>query len=119
MGGRIDESPAESIRCLTELVGALISQNIDFLVYAREKVAEYTRQSHRSKMIAERIPELEKLSTEETLLIANELWADVEKRQEEIPFNDAAVELLDRRTEEFHKDPQSAVTWEEFKRRPK
>lgn len=68
-------------------------------------------------MIAERIPELEKLSTEEKLLLANELWADVEKRQEEIPFNDAVVELLDRRTAEFHKDPQSAVTWEEFKRR--
>jgi len=28
-------------------------------------------------MIAERIPEIEKLSTEEKLLLANELWADV------------------------------------------
>lgn len=70
-----------------------------------------------SAMIAERIPELKKLSTEEKLLLANELWADVEKRQEEAPFNDAVVKLLNQRTEEFHKDPQSAVTWEEFKRR--
>ena len=68
-------------------------------------------------MIAGRIPEIEKLSTEEKPLLANELWADVENRQEEAPFNDAVVKLLDQRTEEFQKDPQSAVTWEAFERR--
>jgi putative addiction module component (TIGR02574 family) len=68
-------------------------------------------------MIAERIPEIANLTSEEKLLLANELWADVEQRQEDIPFNLAVVQLLDQRSEEFKKDPQSAVTWEEFKRR--
>jgi len=68
-------------------------------------------------VIAERIPEIANLTAEEKLLLANELWAEVENRQESIPFNDAVVQLLDQRSEEFLKDPQSAVTWQEFKRR--
>lgn len=68
-------------------------------------------------MIAERIPEIAQLSIAEKLQLANELWDEVEHREAEVPFDQAVLELLERRSAEFAKDPASAVTWEEFKRR--
>ena len=68
-------------------------------------------------MIADRIPQLAELTVEEKLLLANELWDEVERREKEIPFDDAVLKLLERRAADFQQDPSSAVTWEEFKRR--
>jgi putative addiction module component (TIGR02574 family) len=65
----------------------------------------------------EQFPALQKLSVEEKWLLANELWSEVEERQEELPVSEEIVALVERRFAEYEKDPSTALTLEEFKQR--
>lgn len=68
-------------------------------------------------MIAEQIPDVSKLSIQEKWELANELWTEVEERQDDLPVSPEIIEIVERRFEEFERDPSTAITLDEFKRR--
>lgn len=68
-------------------------------------------------MIAERIPALGHLSPAEKLLLASELWDQATSHPADIPVSQALLDELDRRMEEFRRDPSTASTWDEAKQR--
>jgi len=68
-------------------------------------------------VIAERIPPLGKLSPAEKLLLVSELWDQVTSVPTDIPVSQTLLDELDRRMEEFRRDPSTATTWEEAKQR--
>lgn len=66
-------------------------------------------------MIVEQIPAIGDLSPRDKYILANELWEEVEANQASIPFDDAVVQLLERRHREYLSDPSKVVSWEELK----
>ena len=68
-------------------------------------------------MIAEKILAVQKLTPAERLQLAAELWGSVEESQGEIPMADELKQLLDARFEHYRQHPDTAVTWDELKRR--
>lgn len=68
-------------------------------------------------MIAERIPELEKLSREEKLLLASELWQANADIPEDAQRDEAIEKLLQERLLEYEENPDAVITWEEMKRK--
>ncbi len=68
-------------------------------------------------MLIERMPEVQRLSSEEKLRLAAELWGEIEGKQSEIGVDESVYALLEKRFAEFEDDPATAVTWQDFKRR--
>lgn len=68
-------------------------------------------------MIAERIPALKGLSTEEKLILVGELWDELAAHPEAFPPRDDHIKLLRDRLEHFRQHPGDAVAWEEVKAR--
>jgi putative addiction module component (TIGR02574 family) len=68
-------------------------------------------------MIKEKIPELQKLSAADKFALAVELWDELSSNPEEIPVTEEQLNELDRRVEEYRKDPDKVVTWEDAKAR--
>ena len=68
-------------------------------------------------MITERIPQIEKLNSEEKLLLISELWEDLSRSPEQIPVSKETIKELDRRLEEFEQNPAQGKSWEEVKKR--
>ncbi len=68
-------------------------------------------------MIAETIPALGQLSLEEKWLLANELIAEVEDQQAALPSSPEIQSIVERRFDEFARDPSTAMTLESFKLR--
>jgi len=68
-------------------------------------------------MIIEKLPQINGLSSSEKLLLVGELWNDLASRPSEIPVSRDILEELDRRIEEYEKNPDSVTTWEEAKSR--
>ena len=68
-------------------------------------------------MIKETIPELQKLSTADKFALAVELWNELSSNPDEIPVTEEQLNELDRRFEEYRKDPDKVVTWEDAKAR--
>ena len=68
-------------------------------------------------MIAETIPALERLSSDEKLLLVSELWDEVTAQRSDVPVSQNLLDELDRRMEEFRRDPTVATTWGEAKQR--
>jgi putative addiction module component (TIGR02574 family) len=66
-------------------------------------------------MIAERIPELKKLSLEEKLILANELWKEIAASPDSLPARDDHIKLLKERLEHYRKNPTDTVAWEQVK----
>ncbi len=67
-------------------------------------------------MIAETIPAIQMLSTEDKLLLAAELWREVADLTPEEP-NPAIAGMLQARVREYEADPSKVSTWEEVKER--
>lgn len=67
-------------------------------------------------MITEKVSGIEKLNSEEKLLLISELWDDLSRNPEAIPVSEETIKELDRRLEEFEKDPSQGKSWEEVKR---
>lgn len=61
------------------------------------------------------IPEVETLSPEEKLELADELLEDYYESRKSPEFDEAVGKLLDARMEEYRKNPDSAMTWSEFR----
>jgi len=68
-------------------------------------------------MIADKIPALTELSIEEKWMLANELMDEVEDHQEAVPTSPEIMALVQRRFEEYDRDPSTAMTLESFKLR--
>ena len=66
-------------------------------------------------MIAEQIPAVAALSLQEKWLLANELIREVEEHQDELPSPPEVMELVQKRFDEYERDPSTAMTLEEFK----
>jgi putative addiction module component (TIGR02574 family) len=69
------------------------------------------------RMIKEKIPELQKLSTADKFALAVELWDELSSNPDEIPVTEEQLNELDRRFEEYRQDPDKVVTWEDAKAR--
>jgi putative addiction module component (TIGR02574 family) len=68
-------------------------------------------------MIAERIPELKNLTSEEKLILVGELWDDLAENPEAFPVREDHVRLLRDRLEHYRRNPQDVRAWEEVKAR--
>ena len=68
-------------------------------------------------VIAEKIPALATLSVQEKLLLASELWDEVLTQTDDIPVSQEILDELDRRMEEYRRDPSIASSWEDVKQR--
>ena len=68
-------------------------------------------------MIAEKLPDLKKLTVSEKKQLLEELWDDIRHSEEELPIESTTLQLLEKRREEYIADPDSASTWEEVKKR--
>ena len=47
-------------------------------------------------------------------MLVTELWDDLAAHPGQIPVTDEIITQLDRRMEEYKKDPTAVTTWEEF-----
>lgn len=68
-------------------------------------------------MIAERIPELKRLSAEEKLILVGELWEELAAHPDSFPPREDHIELLKERLEHYRKNPSDVIAWEEVKTR--
>ena len=59
--------------------------------------------------------ELRKLTTSEKILLINDLWDDISMSPENIPISDKQKKVLEERYQEFLKDPEEGVTWDQAK----
>jgi putative addiction module component (TIGR02574 family) len=65
----------------------------------------------------ERMPELRTLSPSDKLALVTELWDDLASNPEDIPITPEQIAEVDRRLEEYRKNPDLGSTWEEVKTR--
>ena len=68
-------------------------------------------------IIKDKIPELQKLSMTDKLTLAVELWDELSSNPEQIPVTEEQLNELDRRFEQYRRDPERVATWEEAKER--
>ena len=68
-------------------------------------------------MIKETIPELQSLSPAQKFALVMELWDELVSNPDEIPVTDEQLNELDRRFEEYRRDPDKVVAWEDVKAR--
>ncbi len=68
-------------------------------------------------MILDRHPEIRQLSQLEKLELATELWDEFEANQASLPISAEHMAELDRRNEEYERDPSRVTTWEAIKAR--
>ncbi|MBD2626011.1 addiction module protein [Trichormus variabilis] len=61
--------------------------------------------------------DISELSIAERIQLAEDLWDSILKEQEELPLSQAQQQELDRRLENYKKNPTNGSTWEEVKKR--
>lgn len=59
--------------------------------------------------------DIEKLSSAEKWLLINDLWDDLSQHPENIGISDEHTRILDERYQDFLKNPEEGVSWEEAK----
>lgn len=70
-----------------------------------------------AEMIKEKIPELQRLSPAEKFALAIELWDELSSNPDEIPVTEEQLNEMDRRFEEYQRNPDKVVSWEDVKAR--
>lgn len=68
-------------------------------------------------MILETIPDLNRLTAAQKLLLVSELWDDLAAHPTEIPVSREQMAELDRRMEAYRRDPSQVTTWEAIQQR--
>ena len=68
-------------------------------------------------MVAEKIPQLKSLSSEEKLILVGELWDQLAADPTAIPPREDHLKLLEARLEHFRQHPDDVMAWEEVKKR--
>ena len=72
---------------------------------------------YRVPVILEQHPDIQRLSPSEKLALVTELWDDLAAHPADIPVTSEEIGELDRRMEEYRKDPTQVTTWEAIKQR--
>lgn len=67
--------------------------------------------------MVERIPELRTLSPAEKLSLVTELWDDLASNSEDVPITPEQIAEVERRLEEYRKNPDLGSSREEVKAR--
>jgi putative addiction module component (TIGR02574 family) len=57
----------------------------------------------------------EKLSIAERLQLVEDIWDSIAEETESLPLTDAQKAELDRRLEQYRRDPDSAIPWEQVR----
>ncbi|MCI0745675.1 MAG: addiction module protein [Verrucomicrobia subdivision 3 bacterium] len=68
-------------------------------------------------MIAEKIPALKSLSSEEKLILIRELWDELAAQPGAFPPRDDQIKLLQERLEYYGQHPEDVLAWESVKAR--
>jgi len=68
-------------------------------------------------MIAERIPELKRLSSEEKLILVGELWEELANSPDAFPPRQDHIRVLRERLDHYRHHPEDTVAWSEVKAR--
>ena len=68
-------------------------------------------------MIAEKIPQLKTLTSEEKLLLVGEIWNELAAQPNAFPPRKDHVEILQARLDRYQKNPEDVVAWEDLKAR--
>ena len=68
-------------------------------------------------VILEQHPNIQRLSPVEKLTLVTELWDDLAAHPADIPVTPEVIAELDRRMEEYRKNPTQVTTWEAIKQR--
>jgi putative addiction module component (TIGR02574 family) len=63
-------------------------------------------------MILESIPDVNRLTAAEKLLLVGELWEDLASHPTEVPVSREQIAELDRRMENYCKNPSQVTTWD-------
>jgi putative addiction module component (TIGR02574 family) len=75
------------------------------------------RRRYSDDVILERLPDVQKLSASEKLMLVSELWNELEARPSDIPVSPELIAELDRRIEHFESHPEEFTTWEAVKQK--
>jgi putative addiction module component (TIGR02574 family) len=65
----------------------------------------------------EQLPDIQRLSPAEKLTLVTELWDDLAAHPADLPVTTEQLAELDRRMEEYRKDPTKITTWEAIQQR--
>jgi putative addiction module component (TIGR02574 family) len=68
-------------------------------------------------MVAEKIPQLKSLSSEEKLILVGELWDQLAADPEAFPKRDDHLKTLEARLAHLREHPDDVIAWEEVKKR--
>jgi putative addiction module component (TIGR02574 family) len=68
-------------------------------------------------MIAERLPDLQRLTPEEKLILVGELWDDLAAHPEMFPPRRDHIKLLEERIEHYRNHPDDTTSWDTLKQR--
>ncbi|MBH8576229.1 addiction module protein [Nostocaceae cyanobacterium CENA369] len=61
--------------------------------------------------------DISELSVAERIQLAEDLWDSILERQEELLLSEVQQQELDRRLENYQKNPANGSSWEEVKKR--
>ncbi len=61
--------------------------------------------------------DISELSIAERIQLAEDLWDSILEQQEELPLTPAQQQELDRRLENYKKNPTNGSSWEDVKKR--
>lgn len=59
--------------------------------------------------------EISNMTIEEKILLVEDLWDTIAASQEDIPLTASQISELEQREQDYHKNPDSAKSWESFK----
>lgn len=68
-------------------------------------------------MILETIPDVNRLTPAQKLLLVSELWDDLAAHPTEVPVSREQIAELDRRMADYRRDPSQVTTWEAIQQR--
>jgi putative addiction module component (TIGR02574 family) len=68
-------------------------------------------------VMLERHPDIQRLSPTEKLALVTELWDDLAAHPVDVPVTPEQLAELDRRIDEYRKDPTKVTTWEAIQQR--
>ena len=68
-------------------------------------------------MIAEKIPQLKTLSSEEKLLLVGEIWNELAAQPNAFPARQDHVQLLRERLEHYRQNPEDVIAWDDLRMR--
>ncbi len=69
------------------------------------------------RVIAETIPALKTLSSQQKLTLVGELWDELETDPDAFPPREDHIKILEERFEHFRNHPNDVIAWEDLKAR--